>query len=151
MRAITICQPYASLIANPPHEKRIENRSWETLYRGEIAIHAGKSRSWLDTWDSRRMPRPMPFGAVVAVANLVGCAHLQSALERASKGQNFAGLSDEQFADLFMSEHASGPFCWIFRDIRPLAEPFVISGSQGMWNVPTAAVRKFKFLETVAG
>lgn len=41
MKAITIRQPWASLIALG--EKKIETRSWQTKYRGPILIHAGKS------------------------------------------------------------------------------------------------------------
>jgi len=41
MKAITIHQPYASLIACGA--KIYETRSWATKYRGKIAIHAGKS------------------------------------------------------------------------------------------------------------
>jgi hypothetical protein len=44
-KALTICQPYAELIARG--EKVIENRTWPTSYRGPLLIHAGKSREWL--------------------------------------------------------------------------------------------------------
>lgn len=40
MKAITIRQPWASLIA--AGVKTIETRSWSTKYRGPLAIHAGK-------------------------------------------------------------------------------------------------------------
>lgn len=40
MKALTISQPYASLIARG--EKFVENRRWPTPYRGPLAIHAGK-------------------------------------------------------------------------------------------------------------
>ena len=40
MRALTIRQPWASLIA--AGMKTIETRSWSTKYRGPLAIHAGK-------------------------------------------------------------------------------------------------------------
>jgi hypothetical protein len=40
MKAITIWQPWASLIAIGA--KQYETRSWETKYRGPIAIHAAK-------------------------------------------------------------------------------------------------------------
>ena len=40
MKAITIRQPWASLIASS--DKKYETRSWPTKYRGPIAIHAGK-------------------------------------------------------------------------------------------------------------
>ena len=38
MKALTTWQPYASLIA--VRAKRFETRSWQTNYRGSIAIHA---------------------------------------------------------------------------------------------------------------
>ena len=40
MKAITIIQPWATLIALG--EKQFETRSWFTKHRGELAIHAGK-------------------------------------------------------------------------------------------------------------
>ena len=59
MRAITIHQPYASLIA--VGVKKYETRSWATSHRGPIAIHAskkllapsthmGESKSILGVW-----------------------------------------------------------------------------------------------------
>lgn len=39
MKAITIIQPYATLIA--VGEKGLETRGWPTKHRGELAIHAG--------------------------------------------------------------------------------------------------------------
>lgn len=42
MKAITLWQPWAQLIAIG--EKRYETRSWETKYRGMIAIHAAKKK-----------------------------------------------------------------------------------------------------------
>ena len=46
MRALTIRQPWASLIA--AGVKTIETRSWSTKYRGPLAIHAGKQ--WAKGW-----------------------------------------------------------------------------------------------------
>lgn len=40
MRAITVHQPWASLVA--ANVKTIETRSWSTKYRGPLAIHAAK-------------------------------------------------------------------------------------------------------------
>lgn len=45
MKAITILQPWAALIACGA--KKIETRSWYTDHRGQIAIHAGKSEKYL--------------------------------------------------------------------------------------------------------
>lgn len=83
MKAITIWQPWASLLACGG--KRFETRSWATSYRGPIAIHAAKK----DVFDALALiPVPvalemkkligaewkdLPTGAVIATANLIGC------------------------------------------------------------------------------
>lgn len=40
MKALSIRQPWAWAIVNAG--KRVENRTWETRYRGPILIHAAK-------------------------------------------------------------------------------------------------------------
>src|SRR5882672_6207587 len=70
VKALTICQPYAHLIYLK--EKRVENRTWPTRYRGRMYIHAGKSREWLSEGDMDRYPN-MAFGAVIATAKLIDC------------------------------------------------------------------------------
>lgn len=42
MKVITIKQPWATLIMQG--YKRFEFRSWQTKYRGDLLIHAGKGR-----------------------------------------------------------------------------------------------------------
>ena len=98
MKALTICQPYAELIARGL--KPIENRTWPTPYRGRLFIHAGKSRAWLDDDDERMYPGLL-FGAIVAVATLYDCVRV-----------------DRLPADLQSNEHANGPWCWLLRDVR---------------------------------
>lgn len=114
MKALTICQPYAELIALG--EKPIENRTWPTSYRGLLAIHAGKSRSWMDDDDERRYPG-MAFGAVVAVADLVDCRRVSQ-------------LPPE----LRDSEHANGPWCFVLENVRRLLPPIPAKGAQGLWE-----------------
>lgn len=48
MKALTLQQPWASFVARGV--KTIESRSWNTKYRGPLAIHAGASWSphWLE-------------------------------------------------------------------------------------------------------
>jgi hypothetical protein len=50
MKALTLWQPWASLIALGA--KTIETRSWSTKYRGPLAIHAAKRRpaTWWSQW-----------------------------------------------------------------------------------------------------
>ncbi len=40
IRGLTLTKPWATLVALG--HKRIETRSWSTVYRGPIAIHAAK-------------------------------------------------------------------------------------------------------------
>lgn len=90
MKALTIWQPWASLIACGA--KRYETRSWPTKYRGPIAIHAavkdpnklplqGKEaleRAVREEIDAGRCPTWcfMPTGAVIATAELVNVWHI---------------------------------------------------------------------------
>ena len=69
MKVITIKQPWATLIAEGL--KEYEFRTWNTKFRGEILIHAGKSV------DKEAMKRfkdyhlEYPTGCIIAKANLV--------------------------------------------------------------------------------
>lgn len=77
VKAITILQPYASLIL--AGVKHYETRSWDTPYRGRIAIHSGKGKPYecgAEFYDraSRllggREMEELPKGQVIAIATL---------------------------------------------------------------------------------
>jgi hypothetical protein len=124
MKALTICQPYAELIARG--DKPIENRTWPTSYRGQLAIHAGKSRAWLGDDDEEAAlyavdVTRIPFGAVVAVVDLVACLH---------QDQAWPG----RWRDLKDHEHANGPWCWVLENVRRLPAPIDARGAQGLWE-----------------
>jgi hypothetical protein len=128
MKALTINQPFASLIVNPPHVKRVENRSWRTHFRGPLAIHAGKSRKWRRQWKDE-LPDPMPMRAVVGVVQLVDCVHVDEIATR----EDLAWLRDHP--------HAFGPFCWILADARPLPTPVPYAAGQlNFWDLPPDVV-----------
>lgn len=124
IKAITICQPYAELIARG--DKRVENRSWRENYRGPIAIHAGKSRAWLDTYAP--LPAAMDYGAIVAIAQLVAIVHIR-ALDRwlAQPGH------EARFGWLRAHAHFSGPYGWVLEDVRRVG-PIPSRGLQGLWS-----------------
>lgn len=129
MRALTICQPYASLIAEG--RKRCENRRWPTSFRGMIAIHAGKSREWLDTLHpDEPMPNPMPFGAVIATANLVDCVKLTDVID---------GVLGDAYGWMLDDRHAEGPYCFVLEDVTPI-EPVPFRGAQGFFFFPDRLV-----------
>ena len=117
MKALTICQPYAEQIARG--EKILENRTWPTNYRGPLAIHAGKSRAWMEDGDEAEYPR-MAFGAVVAIAELVDCRRVTD-------------LS----AEMQERHDANGPFCFVLANVRRI-EPVPARGAQGLWDIDEA-------------
>ena len=127
MKALTICQPYAYLIAMG--EKRVENRVWSTGYRGWLAIHAGKSREWLRPGDDYF---PMAFGEVVAIVRLVAC------LPRV-KLPHFV-LKTPRYAWLLTDPYVEGPILWVLEDVRIFTEPVAYRGQRGLFEIPDSVL-----------
>lgn len=125
VKALTVCQPYAEMLARGPAVKPAENRTWSTSYRGVLWIHAGRSRSWMDYEDETTYPG-MVFGAIVAVARLAACLHIDAAWP-------------DEYAHVKVHEETNGPWCWIPADMRRLARPVYCRGAQGLW-VPSADI-----------
>lgn len=123
MKALSVRPPWAWAIAHA--RKRVENRSRRTTYRGPIAIHASKR---LTEADVRRLERflgkrfnPERFvrGAIIATASLVDVLPVEKCRNR----------------------WAVGPYCWVLRDIRPLAEPIYVKGALGLWDLSRSCTR----------
>lgn len=121
MNVITICNPYPELILLG--EKPIENRTQRWHYRGELLIHAGKSRSWMtaDAW--RRFPT-LPYGAIVGVAAVTACLDLN------------ARSWPAEYEYLHQHPHAQGRFCWVLSNVLRFKHPVPCRGAQGLWTVP---------------
>lgn len=130
MKAISIIQPFASLIMLPDTHKmhkRVENRNWPTRHRGLLAIHASKTRRYdgehvEDIAESYGLPRGMTFGAVLGTVNLIDCLHID---ELPTSGP----LAWAQH-----HIHSSGPYCWILGGVRPFKTPVPCSGARGLWD-----------------
>lgn len=86
-KALSIMQPWSWLIVNG--HKNIENRDWQTNYRGPVAIHAGKKLDdgpWRDLlrgyhpvtyksqkfWPGIDVPT-FERGGIVGVADIIDC------------------------------------------------------------------------------
>lgn len=135
MKALTILQPWASLIACGA--KKIETRSWATKYRGPLAIHAGKQ--WREIVKKGDLPEEihaalcwkggfkkfndLPRGKIIAVAKLVDCILMTE--------ENISPLSPQERA---FGHFEPGRFMWVLDEIRPLATPVPAHGMQGLWN-----------------
>lgn len=116
MKCLTLCQPWATLIAQG--HKRVENRTWRTAYRGPLAIHAGLKIDPAGFDVARRLgielPAELPCGAIVAVTHLVDCVPV------------------DYLGDL--DPFAVGPWCWMLGMILPLDEPIPYRGQQGLFE-----------------
>ncbi len=130
MKALTLLQPWASLIAIGA--KRIETRSWRTSYRGPLAIHAGRT---FGAWSQEHWTMPacraalyeagitgvadLPRGYVIAVCRLVDCLRIT---EPPPEPERSFGV------------YAPGRFAWVLEDPQPLAQPMPVRGMLGLWE-----------------
>jgi len=160
MKAITILQPWASLIASGA--KQIETRSWATKYRGQIAIHAAKSCKayhmnfafqepfysalkdqtgcMLDQGaegSGKRILYPLP-GSVIAIADLVDCLRVigKVSLKIGNEKRVAAFLeNDMKITDneLAFGDYTIGRYAWLLKNIKAI-DPIPARGQQGLWN-----------------
>lgn len=146
IKALTISQPYASLIASG--EKWVENRRWPTKYRGPLAIHAGKGKQYLNTEELKEYPT----GCVIAVVELTACVNLVQA--KYQVGISNGGLLLDRdsgtsltIQDMLSHDHTEGPFCWVLENVQEI-EPFPYRGAQGLWDFDLSQIegQTFNFL-----
>lgn len=79
MKALSIRQPWAWLIVNG--FKDIENRSWDTKYRGLVLIHAAKTKPTAAEWYEaqticQRIGIAFPSFAEMDKGGIVGYTHI---------------------------------------------------------------------------
>ena len=152
MKAITIWQPWASLIALG--EKKYETRSWPTKYRGKIAIHAA-AKELKDLPEEIRAiikDKDLPLGAIVATADLVNVWHIVynpgADVDAAAKIDIGAeSMSTNKHAPDFddyivptekemqLGDWTPGRYAWELDNVRILPEPIPAKGKQGLWNI----------------
>ncbi|MDB5298027.1 MAG: 2-oxoglutarate dehydrogenase [Phycisphaerales bacterium] len=146
LRAITIIQPFAALVALPaadPRHKRCENRRWPTSYRGPLAVHAGKARRYGGepcediAVDHGVDPNALAFGAIVTVVRMVACVAVEPGPDRRRSidalGPGYAWMHDHA--------HAEGPWCHVYEPVWTPPQPVDCAGKQGLWTVPADVER----------
>ncbi len=159
MKAITLWQPWASLLALG---LKHETRSWATSYRGLIAIHAAAK----DVMSSiKAFPREtrhamaeaikpaippdgttihhIPRGAVIATGDLVECYKILGVRKhRLPSGkwlvsvQAAGRIRDIQITndDLLFGDWSPGRYAWELANVRMLPEPIPAKGGQRIWE-----------------
>lgn len=136
IKAITISQPFAKLIANGA--KFVENRSWSTEFRGPLAIHAGKGTQYL----TRKELENYITGAVVSTCELIACIDINQPKQRDHDELKQNGMAMEQ---VLRHRHCEGPFAWVLFEVRPCSEPYFVNGKQGLWTLETTEIDKFAY------
>ena len=142
MRALTLYQPWATLIAELL--KHFETRTWRppAVRMGErIAIHAGKVT---DAW-FRKSPLvtralgadALPSGAIVALIVLAS-VHRTPVMGGMPKALRDApqGPDEMEFGD-----YGPGRWIWQLEDIQRLPEPVACPGNRTLWTVPQEIVQ----------
>lgn len=132
MKALSVRQPWAGLIACGA--KDIENRTWNTSYRGTLAICAGKSLGASQTEAeylfSKFNASATATGVLVCIVDLVGVISEQNGVYSWDLPDPFPSLDDSCFA---------GPFGWVLENAR-LVKPVPVSGKLGLFEIPDALI-----------
>lgn len=135
MKALTVSQPFASLIADG--QKFVENRTWSTSYRGLIAIHAGKGSKYL----TKKTLATYPTGCIVAVARPATCVQattirFNGEIAKAN-AKHIAPGTTKFWSELARHEHTEGPWCWVLEDVNKLPATITYrGGAQGLFEIP---------------
>jgi predicted transcriptional regulator len=117
MKAITIREPYATLIAKGL--KKYEFRSWNTHYRGDIYIHAAKAM-YKTTKDYDLKYRP---GEIVAIVEIVDVIKLTPEIGKKIHDEN------PQVYRLNTDGYA-----WVLANAREIDNPKKINGKLSFWE-----------------
>ena len=122
MKALTIKQPWASLIVNK--YKMYEFRSWKTNYRGKILIHAGLStdKKYLDSFEKYNLK--YINGAIIGEAEVVDCILVDEDFNKSLNKLN----------NLVYHHDYIGFYAWKLDNIKIYDEPNFIKGKLGLWN-----------------
>ena len=127
MKALTIRQPWATFIVTGL--KSYETRSWQTKYRGPLAIHAAKRPMDLVILDLlmeqygyklRREEALYSIGAIIAIVELVEITPVEQILVTHLEG--------------ILGDYTPGRFAWHLALKERLKEPIPAQGKQGLWD-----------------
>lgn len=147
MKALTIWQPWATLLVRTPPGcegplKQVETRSWPPPRRAlgaDVAIHAAMRRP--RAADMSALPEAargigFPLGCVVGVG---GGLHARQVVEH----QEWLGITwavcddDTGFrmpSDAFMGDWSVGRWLWCWRWTEAWRAPVPVKGRQGLWE-----------------
>ena len=124
MKVLTIKQPWATLIMQG--NKRFEFRSWQTKYRGELLIHAGKG---IDKEAVKRLanylPQELPQGKILGKVTLVDCIKITHEFKDELLKEN---------RDINKKSSFQENYGWQLEDVQVFNEPIDAKGHLSLWE-----------------
>ena len=124
MKVLTIKQPWATLIMQG--NKRFKFRSWQTKYRGELLIHAGKG---IDKETMKRLakyiPKDMPTGKILGKVTVVDCVKMSP---------KFKKMLLEENKDIYADSSFKENYCWQLENVEVFREPIETKGKLSLWE-----------------
>lgn len=133
MKALTIWQPYASLI--PKGLKHYETRSFKTNYRGPLLIHSGhKSMRWIlkhsneealdvaiEIFGTEELMN-LPAGCAICIVDLVDCIEMTPEF-----------IAAQSPTELAVGDWQPGRYAWKMENPRAV-DPVKLIGKLGFWD-----------------
>jgi hypothetical protein len=170
MLALSVRQPWAWAIARG--HKTVENRGWDTRFRGTLAIHSSlrvdlesSERPTIRAagWDPA--DPVAAIGGIVAVVTLVGVctAAMQGSLwagPRPGPGSGPGSVSGPASGRAGSGPGGAcecgawanaGEYHWQLGDPRPLPRPVMVLGEADLWELPPAVAAEVTALLAAAG
>ena len=124
MKVLTIKQPWATLIMQG--NKRFEFRSWQTKYRGELLIHAGKG---IDKEAIKRLskylPKELPLGKILGKVTLVDCIKMSPEFKEELLKENH---------DIYTKSSFKENYGWQIDNVQVFDEPIDAKGHLSLWE-----------------
>ena len=124
MKVLTIKQPWATLIMQG--DKRFEFRSWQTKYRGDLLIHAGKG---IDKEALKRLakylPDEIPLGKILGKVTLVDCVKMCP---------EFKDMLLKENPDIYTKSSFQENYGWQVENVNAFDEPIEAKGHLSLWE-----------------
>ena len=124
MKVLTIRRPWATLIMRG--DKRFEFRSWQTKYRGELLIHAGKG---IDKEAVNRLekylPKDLPLGKILGKVMLVDCIRMSPEFKEELLKEN---------SDIYTKSSFNENFGWQLENVQVFDVPIDAVGHLSLWE-----------------
>ena len=124
MKALTIKQPWATLIMQG--DKRFEFRSWQTKYRGDLLIHAGKG---IDKEAMKRLEKntrsSVPYGKILGKVKLVDCIKMSP---------EFKELLLKENSDIYTKSSFQENYGWRVSYVEVFENPIDAKGHLSLWE-----------------